>query len=421
MSLYGNDKMLMGIAKAEVTAAMPVLPPAWIVNFLFKLSEGDAAKLEKAATAWEKTAQEISGIITSIRDTAGKLAKEDWNAESRQMFEQKVDAMCEQLEQSRAFCEVVKNALLVCAAALLAYAVFAAAMGAYLAVLAAVFVAAIAGVVTAPAASSAMATAGVCLKITYAATAVLGGVLSIAGSIFGIHAWVTSGRQEKLGNTEARADFKQAMVSGGVTALTNLAQNAANTGLAYVNRFDMPHKPSGLPLQKIDLDADRNKDGTWTVGGGGTVGRAGSPFSIEGGGNIKFSRNDGDFLFNGLGAEGKYSHTPPGGPQWSAGGKLDYSDEDGVFQGPKNGELSGGLNGEWGIGNGGAKLETEGKKNFEDGSWKISGSGGGTYQGGDVAGYKGEYEVNEKGEGQYQGTFNNPIYDILHGGDQGKK
>ncbi|WP_119731409.1 hypothetical protein [Thermomonospora amylolytica] len=420
MSLYGNDKMLMGIAKAEAMYAMTVLPPAWIVNFLFKLSEGDAAKLEKAAKAWEKTAKEIDGIIDSIRDTGRKLAQQDWNAESRRMFEQKVDAMCAQLEQSRAFCEVVKNALLVCAAALLAYAVFAAAMGTYLAVQATIVIGMIAGVVSAPAAAGVITASSVCMKITYGATAALAGALSIAGSIFGIHASVTAGRQERLGNTEARADFRQAMVSGSATALTNLAQNGANAGLAFVNRLDTPLKPAGIPLQKIDLDADRNKDGMWTVGGGGTVGRAGSPFSVEGGGNVKFSRNDGDFQFNGMGAEGKYSHTPPVGSNWSAGGKIDYTDEDGMFQGPKNGELGGGVNGEWGVGDGGVKAELEGKKNFEDGSWKASGNAGATYQGGDVAGYKGEYENNGKGQDQYKGTFNNPIHDLLHGG-QGQK
>ncbi|MBA9001971.1 hypothetical protein [Thermomonospora cellulosilytica] len=424
MSLYGNDKMLMGLAKTTVTGAMVVLPPAWIVNFLFKLSEGDAAKLEKAAKAWEKTAKEIDGIIASIRDTGRKLAQQDWNAESRRMFEQKVDAMCAQLEQSRAFCEVVKNALLVCAAALLAYAVFAVAMAFYLAAQAAIFVAAVAGVVTAPAAGAAITASSVCMKITYAATAALGATLSIAGSIFAIHANVTANRQAERGNTEARADFKQAMVNGSATALTNLAQNAANTGLAFVNRMANEKNPGIIPVQKIDLDADRNKDGMWTVGNGATIGWPNGVHSVEVGANVKFSRNDGDFQFNGFGAEGKYTNSPAGAAPalgtgaWSGGGKFDYTDEDGMFEGPKSGELGVGVNGGWEHSStAGGKVELEGKKNFEDGSWKASGSAGGTYQGGDVAGYKGEYENNGKGQDQYKGTFNNPIYDLLHGGE----
>jgi hypothetical protein len=217
-------------------------------------------------------------------------------------------------------------ALTAFAYALFVFAIFAAGMGTFLGALAVSAAAALAGVVTAEFYAVCLEVAATCLTITWSATAILAGAGQMVAAVFQGGALLTAALEYKHGNDKALSDFARAEATGAATALANLAQNAANTGLAYANRsggIKVPGGGKGTPLQSIDLDADRDKDHTWNIGGGANV-KTANGNEYNGGAHVKY----GDHGWQGWEVEGSgeaNGHT--------ADGKLGYDDEDGIGHG----------------------------------------------------------------------------------------
>ncbi|MGH3392841.1 MAG: hypothetical protein ACRDOO_28570 [Actinomadura sp.] len=396
MSALASSKSMMSIAQTEATAAMLVLPPAVMINFQFKLCNGEAEKLDKAGQKWREVADKLQKTATELQEAVAGVPADTWTGDDRTAYEQKVREVCQQLEIAATYYMAVGIALTAFAYALFTYAIFALGMGTFLAALAVAAAAALASVVGAPAYSGMLATAGTCLTITWAATGILAAASQMAAVVFQGGAALTALLEYQHGNKQALSDFAHAEAVGSVTAVTNLAQNAANAGLAYVNRTGgeklpwMKAAPKGSPLSSIDLDADRDKDSTWTVGGTATVTPTPGGNEYTGGGHVKY----GDHGWQGWEVEGK-AKTETG---HEVGGKVGYEDKDGFGQG-KGGAWKG--EGSYGYEDPttgvGGKGEAGGSYNPSTGEWEAKGGGGATYRGGDV--FKEEHEVKSDGHG----------------------
>lgn len=394
VSPLGAADSMMTIAQTETGIAMVVLPPAMWVNFQFKLSKGNPAKLDKAGQAWRDVAGQLQQLGADLQQAVARIPPDAWTADDRTAYEQKVKEYCSQLEVMHAFCMAVGIALTVYAYAMFAYAVFAVGMGTFLAGLAAVFTAAAASVFGAPIAAQCQAIAATCLTITTSATAILAGAATVAASVFQGGAALSAVVEHFKGNEAALGDFMQAQATGSAAALANLTQNAANAGLAYVNRGDgLPAGANrgpfgrGTPLKSVDLDADRDMDHTWNVGGTATVG-VGNNTQVTGGGHVRY----GDRGLMGIEQEGKVQ-----AGQVTVGGKAGWQEsaagEDTVYVGENVGYEHQGT----GVG---AKEEGEVRVNvdegvtrprFESGTINV----GETYRGGEVAKETGEAKAGE--------------------------
>jgi len=318
ISPLGAADSMMTIAQRETGVSMYILPPAMWINFQFKLCKGNPVNIDKAGQAWRDAAQQIQQVGVDLQQAVAAVPQDDWSADDRTAYEQKVKEFCSQLEVMYTFCLAVGIALTVFAYALLVYAVFAVAMGTTIGVLAGIAAAALASVFGAELYAECLAIAATCLEITIGATAILAGAATGVAAVFQGGAVLSAIVEHFKGNDAAFGDLVQAEATGSAAALANLTQNAANAGLAYVNRADdlgaSPQgTPKGTPLKAVDLDADRDKDHTWNVGGTATV-KAGSN-TVTAGGHVKY----GDQGWQGVEGEAKVQHG-----QQTIGGKAGW-------------------------------------------------------------------------------------------------
>lgn len=396
MSALHSAKQMMSVAEKEAGVAMWILPPAVMIKFQFTLSKGEPVNLDKAGQKWREAAEKLQQTSAKLQEAVAGVPADTWTGADRKAYEQQVRQVCEQLEIAATYYMAVGIALTAFAYALFTYAVFAVAMGTFIAALAAACAAAMAGVVTAVSVPAFEAAAATCLTITWVATGILAGAAQMASAVFQGGAALTALLEYQHGNKQALSDFAHAEAVGSVTAVTNLAQNAANAGLAYANRTGGEKLPwmkaggKGSPLSSVDLDADRDKDDTWTAGGTATVTPTPGGTEYTGGGHVKY----GDHGWQGAEVEGK-AKTASG---HEFGGKVGYEDKDGFGQGQ-----GGTWKGEGGYGyenpatGHGGKVEVGGGYNPETGEWEAKGGGGATYRGGDV--FKEEHEVKSDGHG----------------------
>ncbi|RSN60273.1 hypothetical protein [Actinomadura sp. WAC 06369] len=404
MSLFNSYDVLMGTAETQTTIASVPLPTVIPVAFMFKASKGAPANLETAAKAWETAAQSIEKTKTMLQERLGAISQRDWDAADRRAYEAKVQEFVSQLDAMQVFCQAVQIALLVFAWALMAFAIFAIALGTFLSVLAGIALAALLSVVGAPVYASCVSLASTSVAITGVATGILAAAASLAAVVFQGGSMLAAFTSYQRGNEAALTDFTQAQMNGSATALTNLAQNAVNAPLAFIDS----RGGGSSPLSEIDLDADRDADGIWTAGGGATFETAGQT-EITGGAHVQWGDDEG---FVGGDVSGGVS--TQGG--WSAEGEVGYTDSDGVGQGDAgtlNYSASGGYEAENGSGhNYGGTVGVEGEHDFESGDGSTSVSATGTYNGGDVAGYTQNYQYSGDGQSHWNGNVNTPVADI---------
>ncbi|TNY35854.1 hypothetical protein [Thermomonospora catenispora] len=392
MSAFNSYNALMGTAQLETDVAQFILPPAVMIGFQFRLAKGNPLTLESAAQKWDKASTEIGKTVEQLRGSLRAVPATAWDADDRRAYETKVDELCSQLTIMQVFCKIISIALLVLAWALFAFAIFAVAIGTFLAGLAAVAVAALAGVFTAPVYAKCLAIAGTCLTITYVATGILAAAAQLAAGVFQGGTMVNAALQHFKGNEAALGDFAQAQLTASATALANLAQNAVNGALAFRTTPGATAPGVKTPVPSIDLDADRNANHTWNVGGGATVNAGGMSHTVNG--HVKWG--DEGFAGGDLSYQGK--HDASG---LSFGGNVEYTDEDGIGRG-KDGSFKYGANVGWttpgsytpnpqqpnspsvSLPNVGVTGGISGEHNFETGQGKVEGYGSVQAQGGDV-------------------------------------
>ncbi|GAA2615587.1 hypothetical protein SMC26_25020 [Actinomadura fulvescens] len=372
----------LGAAESLMTAAVPmaavaglVLPPALIISFEFKLSSGKPANLDSAGQTWRKAAQELQEASTKIKQLAAGVPKQAWSSTDRPAYEKKVQEWASQIDVLETYCQAAGITLTALAYALMVYAVFAMGMAVFLDGLAIAAAAALAGVVSAPAYAGMLATAGTAATVTHVATGILAAGGSIAAAVIGGGTLVSALAERSRGNEKALGDFMKAQATGAAGAAANLTQNAANAGLAWINRFDpsgyLPTGHKGSPLKEIDLDADRGIDNTWNVGAGAKFQTGPATPEHEVGIRGKY----GDQGFQGIEGEYNQKRNLPGaagaaGGQGTFGGKIGWErDEDGsggdFYAGGKAGAEHAPT---------GSKGNVEGQIN-DDGDWKGKGEG----------------------------------------------
>lgn len=401
MSAFNSYDTLMGTADTEAGIAQFILPPAVMIAVQFKLCKGNPANLEKASQEWDKAAQAIEETRTLLQQRVSAISAKDWTAEDRPAYEQKVQEFCQQLDTLHMYCQAVSIALIGFAWALMVYAIFAIAMGTFLAALAAVAAAALAGIITAEITATCEAIAATCLTVTIVATGILGAAAQLAAIVFQGGSALAALAETFQGNDQALSDFMTAEATGSAAALANLGQNAINGGLAFAGRGGKK-----LPIANVDLDADRNANHTWNIGGGATYKTAGGQ-EITGGAHVKY----GDHGFAGGDVSGGYKSSTG----VSVGGNVEYTDEDGIGQGnhgsikyganagvetPGSTDLPG--NREQPRPNAGVQVGVEGEHDFETGQGKVSGNGSVKVNGGDVV--KDTGTVNYDGKGHTSGS-----------------
>lgn len=286
MSVLNTADSMISIATTEAQAAGLILQPAIMIGFEFQLSTGKAAGVDKAGQQWRTAADQVGQAIAELQQAVAGISAQDWTADDRTAYEQQVQAACAQLETVQAFLEAAGIALSVFGYALMAYAVFALAMGTGLGVLAALAAAALAGVVTAELYAEFEEAAGICLTITTVATAILACVSEVVAMVLQGGALLDATVETHQGNDKAFGDLVQAEEVGSAAALANLAQNGINAGLAYAGRTNGIGVHGGTRnnsgFSGIDLDADRDKDHTWNVGGAATYD------DVTAGGHVKW-------------------------------------------------------------------------------------------------------------------------------------
>ncbi|MFC0037064.1 hypothetical protein [Actinomadura rayongensis] len=408
---YGS---LMSAAQMTAGGAQIVLPPVIWIATEFKLANGNPVNLEKAAESWDKTAKGLQKTAQELKQSLQAIPAQAWTAQDRDAYAKKVDEFCQQLDIVATFCQAVSIALIAYAYAMLVYAIFAMGMGVFVAALAVAFIAAAAGVFTAVACPEIEAVAATCLTITTVATGILGAAASIAGMVFQGGAMLAAIQEYTHGDKGALTDFRQAEATGAATALANGAQNAINAGLTVAGARGMG---KGSPISNVDLDADRNANHTWNIGGGATY-KTPTGTEITGGGHVKW----GD---HGL-AGGDLSGGVKVGGVASVNGNAEYTDEDGIGQG-KGGEIkygaqgtlstpdslgfnnptrlpdpNGGKNDSLPLPSAGITGGVSGSHNFGDGSGTLSGNAGVQVNGQD--GYKRTETYADDGKGGYKTT-----------------
>jgi hypothetical protein len=369
-SVVATADGLMSAATAIVSAAV-VLPPALMISFMFRLSTGKAGNLEKAAKDWSKAAGELQEASEHLRTLVDQIPEYAWNMDDRSSYENKVDEFSLQVDALHNYMMAVAIALYVLAYALFTYAVFATGMAAYIGVLAAAAVIALGtGIGAATVYPELLALAGTGATITNVATGILAGAGTIAGTAMFGGASFTADYQEDHGNKGAGDAFDRAFKTGSAGAAANLLQNGANAGLAWLNRSGgdvrtgLPGgKTSGrrqAPLGEIDLDADRDIDKTWTLGGGAKIN---SPLGeTEIAGNVK--KNEEGWAGGEVGVNHKQDLFGGAG-NVTGGGKLTWDENENV---------GGGFN----VGGGTDKLG--GSSGSYEGNWDPKGDYGDKYK-----------------------------------------
>ncbi|TYK43705.1 hypothetical protein [Actinomadura decatromicini] len=398
MGAFNSYDTLMGTADMEVGVAQFILPPAVMIGFQFKLAKGNPTNLEKASQSWDEAAKAIEQTKTLMQQRLSAISAEDWTADDRPAYEKKVQEFISQLDVLHIYCQAVSIALIAFAWVLMVYAIFAIGMGTFLAALAAVAAAALAGIITAEITATCEAIAATCLTITIVATGVLAAAAQMAAMVFQGGSMIAAAAEAFKGNDKALSDFMTAQATGSAAALANLGQNAVNAGLAFAGSRGPGTK--GSPISNVDLDADRNANHTWNVGGGVTAKTPGG-YEVTGGGHVKY----GDHGFAGGDMSGGVK-TPVG---LGVNGNVEYTDEDGVGRGD-HGSVKYGAGAEYStpgsvksgnqevpIPTAGGKVGIEGEHNFETGQGKVSSSGSATVNGGDVV--KGTSGINYDGKG----------------------
>ncbi|WP_026313412.1 hypothetical protein [Actinomadura flavalba] len=406
MTAFNSYNTLMGTAQLETDLAQFILPPAVMIGFQFRTAKGNPLTLETASQKWGEAADKLGETAQEYRQSLAAVSAQDWTAEDRTAYAAKVEEFCTQLDIMRTFCEAVSVALLVFAWALFVFAVFAVGMGTFLAGLAVVAAAAAAGLITAGITATCMAIAGTCATITLVATGVLAGAAQLAAVVFQGGSMAAAVGQQMNGNDQALTDFRQAQATGSAAALANLGQNAVNAALSFRRTPGVMPPGSKTPVGAIDLDADRNANHTWNVGGGATFDAGGTEHTV--GGHVKYG--DHGFAGGDLSYQGK--HTASG---VTAGGNVEYTDEDGIGRG-SDGSMKYGANAglqtpgshtpatpqggapqpSVSLPNGGVKFGVNGEHNFETGAGKVDGYESGQVMGGDV--YKHTETVNYGGD-----------------------
>ncbi|MFI0450882.1 hypothetical protein [Actinomadura sp. 6N118] len=417
MGAFNSYNTLMGTAQLECGLAMFILPPAVMINFQFKSSQGNPVNLELASKAWDDAVKGIEKSATELQQSVSSITATDWTADDRAAYEKKVQEFIAQLEVLGTFVQAVGIALEVYAWAMMVYAIFAIAMGTFLAVLAAVAAAALAGIITAPIAATCQTIAATCLTITIVATGIQAFMAQLAAMVFQGGALLAAAGSAAHGNDQAMADYKQAQAVGAAAAAANLAQNAVNAGLNLAGAR-APIGGSSSPLKAVDLDADRNANQTWNVGGGATFSAGGIDHTV--GGHVKYG--DQGFAGGDLSYKGKHSASGV-----TAGGNVEYTDEDGIGQG-KDGSVKYGANagvetpGSYktnpsnpGQGysvplpTGGISGGISGSHDFETGKGKVEGNVGGTVNGGDVGRATGSHQYDGQGNSYNSGKVDTPF------------
>jgi hypothetical protein len=279
--------------------------------------------------------------------------------------------------------------------------------GTFLDILSGLAVAALAGIVTAELYAEFEAIAATCLTITSVATAILAGAASIVATVMQGGAMLDAAVETFQGNDKALGDLKTAEEVGSAAALANLAQNGLNAGLAYAGRSKGVNVPGGSgkssPFSGVDLDADRDKDHTWNVGGGVTYSSGGNEYT--GGAHVKY----GDRGWQGAEVEGKYKNSSGG----YGGGKVGWNED-------ANGDnhVYGGVNGGYDPKTGpGYKGEMNVDRNTTQDRWDSgSASAGVTNRGGDVGKVCEGFSRDEDGNVQWKDPeVNTPIGDWRNG------
>ncbi|WP_019632926.1 hypothetical protein [Actinomadura atramentaria] len=293
-SVVGTADSLMAAATDMVSAAV-VLPPALMISFMFRLSTGKPGNLEKAAKDWSKAAGEIQEAAEHLRTLVEQIPEYAWNMEDRTAYENSVNDFSLQVDALHNYLMAVAVAMMTLAYALFAYAVFAMGMAVYIDALAVLAAAALASVVGSVAYPELLALATTGATITNVSTGILAAAGGIAGAAMFGGASFTADYQGDHGNAGADGAFDRAFKTGAAGSAANLLQNAGNAGLSWLNRSGGATRGGlpgggtsgrkGFPITEIDLDADRDINRTWTVGGGV---KAETPFGeSEVAGNVK--------------------------------------------------------------------------------------------------------------------------------------
>ncbi|MFI0372949.1 hypothetical protein ACH35V_34240 [Actinomadura sp. 1N219] len=256
-SIVGTAESLMAAATDLAMGAGLRLPPALMVAFLFKESTGKTTKLEATARNWAEAAEQLHQAAKEITQLVKDIPGEAWTMDDRPLYESHVENYRQQLDSLGTYCTAVGHSIMGVAWALFAYSVFAMGMAVYLAALA---TAATTVVLT----IQCVGLAGTALAITGVATGVLISAATVGAAVLGGGALATANSQENNGAENAFSALKKAAITGSAGAAANLTQNVANSGINFANR----RGEKMMPLAGIDLDADRDIDNTWNVGGG---------------------------------------------------------------------------------------------------------------------------------------------------------
>ncbi|MFV2173221.1 hypothetical protein ACFHW2_21010 [Actinomadura sp. LOL_016] len=374
-SIVGTHESLMPIATAAATAAGVVLPPAFLVAFAFKEGTGKTTKLDKCAQEWDKAATELQQASQNIASLVKAIPGEAWTMDDRPLYEREVDDFGKQVEALTSYFSAVRTAIMIVAWALLAYSVFAAAMGAYLAGLAAVGTGALASIVGTPAYAQCLALAATAAKVTWVAVGILAAAGAAAAGVMLIKAHTTAGTQEANGAANADAALKKAWATGSAGAAANITEGVVNSGLNFVAKNGL------VPTGQLDLDADRDIEKTWNVGGGGKVTSAAGVLEGEGGYHAKI--RDGALQGQEVELKGKLGD-PNGIGSGTLGGKLEWDENENL----KNKTVMAGAESGWG----GSKAEYEGTFNEKND-------------------YSDKYNVNTPVYNKTDGTFNKKAED----------
>ncbi|MFI0486673.1 hypothetical protein [Actinomadura sp. 9N215] len=326
-SIVGTAESLMAAATEMAGAAGLVLPPGLMVAFLFKESTGKTTKLEVSARTWTDAAQQLHQAAQEIAQLVQDIPGEAWTMDDRPLYESHVADYRQQLDSLGTYCTAVGSSIMGVAWALFTYSVFAMGMAVYLSALAVAAAAALAASATgigavggAPVYAQCMGLAGTALAITGGATGILAAAGMIGAAVLGGGALLTANSQENNGAENAFGALQKAVVTGSAGAAANLTQNAANSGLNFVNRSGSQM----FPLAGVDLDADRDIDKTWNVGGGVKGTTPGGAAEGELGYHAKIK--DGNLQGQEVEAKGKFA--VPGGFNVGGGGKLEWDENE---------------------------------------------------------------------------------------------
>ncbi|TDD80508.1 hypothetical protein E1293_20565 [Actinomadura darangshiensis] len=361
----GVQAGIVGSAEAMMTAAITMagaavtLPPALMIAFEFKLCSGKPQNIMKAAYGWDNAADYLQKAATELRDLVAALPEQTWSAQDRDRYESTVDEYSLQLDYLHNFCMAVSITLTVLAWTLFGYAVFAMGMATWLDALA---LAALDPLLT----LECEGLAATAYSITTVATAALGVMGVMAGAALTGSASLVADLQSQHGNQYAKAAFDEAFKNGGKTALVNLAQDGINAGLAFLSRGDPADRKPSFPLKEIDLDADRDGEGAWSVGGGGKVGVGPMEHELNGHAIV----NNGHVTGGDLEYKGKYEFGGTG-HSVGGGGKLEWGKPGG-----NDGLIPDSVTGSAGYENSdtGEKAGVEG--GYKEGNWEGKVQGG---------------------------------------------